>query len=494
MALTKLIYSDSNEAVVRAAYECGQPMTSLIEYDTGIKSASSNLVSKELLEEYRPKDDKHACIHLIAMGDAETYGFNRNGDAFPQAALEKYAHTFVTNGHVFHEHANKDPEKRLGTIKWAGYDPSEKGMHRVELIIHLDKDRAEEQYEMAKKGNALNFSMSCRVPNDRCSCCGNEAKKTSDYCSHLKYDMGKWVEKSASYSFAYNDKPTFFDISIVKHPADRIARHLEYSFNKEASADSNIISGAMLAELEGVNLSELELDELSMIRKLASADEYVASIDQPDTPRAYACQQAYPFAMMEKFSKEELEQATSASAGTLFNVMAKRACMLSFPAFCQYITNDVSAPESPLVKKAALMLPGIFSDILDGAFGIRPLTDHFKSSSNFMCDCDHKKDDIQNLMDKVEDKFSIEPDKSQKRIIKITIMCGTNDSDLKDKFEKHSSYDVSDASCLHLASAYAQYQTRALCDMQDALGHDAVTDNMLDTVVSANRAIIFDRD
>lgn len=111
MALTKLIYSDSNEAVVHAAYECGQPMTSLIEYDTGVKSASSNLVSKELLEEYRPKDDNTACIHLIAMGDAETYGFNRNGDAFPQKALEKYASTFVTNGHVFHEHANKDPEK-----------------------------------------------------------------------------------------------------------------------------------------------------------------------------------------------------------------------------------------------------------------------------------------------------------------------------------------------------------------------------------------------
>lgn len=306
--------------------------------------------------------------------------------------------------------------------------------------------------------------------------------------------MGKWVEKSASYSFAYNDKPTFFDISIVKHPADRIARHLEYSFNKEASAHDGVISGAKLAELEGIDLAQLELDELSMLRKLASAEKYVAGIDNAVDNRSYACQSAYPFAMMEKFSKEELDQATSASAGTLFNVMAKRACLLSFPAFCQYITNDVSAPESPIVKKAALMLPGIFGDILDGAFGIKPLTDHFKSSSNFMCDCDDKKDDIQNLMDKVEDKFSMQPDKTQKRIIRITIMCGTTDKDLHDKFEKCSSYNVSDAECLHLASAYAQYQTRALCDMQEAMGSDFVTDNMLDTVASANSAIIFDRD
>lgn len=493
MALTKLIYSDANEALVKAAYECGQPMTSLIEYDTGVKSASSNLVSKELLEEYRPKDDKTACIHLIAMGDAETYGFNRNGDAFPQAALEKYAHTFVTNGNVFLEHANKDPEKRLGTIKWAGYDPSDNGMHRVELIIHLDKDRAEEQYEMAKKGNALNFSMSCRVPNDRCSCCGNEAKTTKDYCQHLKYDMGKWVEKSASYSFAYNDKPTFFDISIVKHPADRIARHLEYSFNKQASTGTDVISGAELAKLEGVNLAQFELDELAMMRKLAAAEEYISNINDANDNRAYACQQAYPFAMMEKFSSDELAKATSASAGTLFNIMAKKACLLSFPAFCQYITNDVSAPDSALVKKAALMLPGIFNDILDGAFGISPISDHFKSSSNFMCDCDHKKDDIQNLMDDVEDKFSMQPDKTQKRIIRITIMCGTSGDELKDKLEKHSSYDVSNDKCIQLAGAYAQYQARALCDMQEALGNESVTDNMLDTVAAANQAIIFDR-
>lgn len=167
-------------------------MSSLIEFDTGIKSAASNLVSKELLEEYRPKDSKTACIHLIAMGDAETYGFNRNGDAFPQKALEKYASTFVSNGNLFREHRNKDKKKRLGSVKWAGYDPSPKGMHRVELIVHMNKDAAEEEFEMAKQGSALNFSMSCRVPNDRCSCCGNQAKRTVDYCDCLKYNMGQW--------------------------------------------------------------------------------------------------------------------------------------------------------------------------------------------------------------------------------------------------------------------------------------------------------------
>lgn len=492
MALTKLIYQDANEALVNAAYQNGQQMSSLIEFDTGIKSAASNLVSKELLEEYRPKDSHTACIHLIAMGDAETYGFNRNGDAFPQKALEKYASTFVSNGNLFREHRNKDKKKRLGSVKWAGYDPSPKGMHRVELIVHMNKDAAEEEFEMAKQGSALNFSMSCRVPNDRCSCCGNKAKRTSDYCDCLKYNMGQWQEKSASYAFAYNDDPTFFDISIVKHPADRIARHLEYSFAKEAS-DNSVISGAKLAEMEGVNYSSMEIEELSMLNKLASAEKYISELQQATDERGYACQSAYPFSMMEKFSQEELDQATQASAGTLFNAMAKKSCIMSFPAFCQYIENDVNACDSALCKKAAILLPDVFSDMLDG-FGImRPITDQFRASSNFMSDMDQGNDGIQKLMDKVEDKFSMQSEPVRRRVIRITITCGVPDSELSERLQKNASSDADQWECRKLANAYAQYQIRALCDIQDKLGESAVNDNLIDTVAAANSALVFDR-
>lgn len=492
MSLTKLIYQDSNEDLVRAAAAHGQEMASLIEFDTGIKSAASNLVSKELLEEYRPKDSHTACIHLIAMGDAETYGFNRNGDAFPQKALEKYASTFVSNGNLFREHRNKDKKKRLGPVKWAGYDPSPNGMHRVELIVHMNKDAAEEEFEMAKQGSALNFSMSCRVPNDRCSCCGNKAKRTSDYCDCLRYNMGQWQEKSASYAFAYNDDPTFFDISIVKHPADRIARHLEYSFAKEAS-DNSVISGAKLAELEGVDYSSMEIDELSMLNKLAASEKYIQDIHDASDNRSYACQSLYPFSMMEKLSAEELQDAAGASAGTLFNALSKRACILSFPAFCQYIHNDVNACDSDLCKKAAIMLPSIFQDMLEGFGIIRPVTDNFRASSNFMSDRDPGSDGIQKLMDKVEDKFSMEGEPVRKRVIRVTITCSMPDSELSEKLDKNASSGADQWECRKLASAYAQYQIRALCDINKNMGDGTVTDNMIDTVAAANSALVYDR-
>lgn len=491
MALTKLIYSDANEALVQAAEACGQPMTSLINYERGVKSASSNLVSKDLLEQYRPTDDHTACIHLIAMGDSETYGYNRNGDAFPRAALEKNASTFVTNGHVFLEHANKDPEKRLGLIKWAGYDPSPDGMHRVELIIHLDKDRAGEHYEMAKKGSALNFSMSCRVPNDRCSCCGNKARTTGDYCDCLKYSMGKWMDKSASYAFAYNDEPTFFDISIVKHPADRIARHLEYSFQKAASAVHGTLSGAQLAAAEGINLAALELDELSVMRKIAAAEEYVAGIGVANDNRSYACQSAYPNAMQASFTKDELDSVRSANPGTFFNAMAKRACVMSFPAFCQYITGNVDAADTPMAKKAAMMLPGIFGDILGHLGCITPLTGEFAAASDRTCCCDAGGDEIQRIMDQMEEKFSMEPGKVSDRVITITITCGAPGSvEVKSAFAKAAAC-VDGGQALALAEAYAQYQARALCDIMEKCGSAKVEGRVIDIVAAANTAVVY---
>ena len=119
---------------------------------------------------------------------------------------------------------------------------------------------------MAKEGKDLSFSMSCRVPNDRCSICGNKAKTLPQYCDHLKHNMGKWIEKSAGYAYAYNDEPVFFDISRVANPADRIARHLEYMFKeagetvKSASAKGDlVIPSALAAKIEGVNLDTFSL-------------------------------------------------------------------------------------------------------------------------------------------------------------------------------------------------------------------------------------------
>lgn len=503
--MNKIIYQDSSEELMRAVEANGEAMTTLIETEAGVKSAASSLISKDLLEKYRPDSDRKACIHLIAMGNSDQYGFNRNGDYFAGDVLEKTAHTFVKYGHVFREHKNKDPKYAIGEIKHAAYDP--KGMQRVELIIHLDKDKAEREYEMAKKGNALNFSMSCKVPNDRCSCCGNEAKSVSAYCDHLKGHMCQYLPEFKKYAYAYNDRPKFFDISVVKTPADRIARHLEYLFDdgvKSASAGSylagtSVIPSAIAAEAEGVNLDRFELDEMLVLTKLASAEDYVRDVNANSgnfytDARAHNAYGAYPYSMLERMDRDEIEAARSVRPGTLFREMAKKACMLSFPAFCQYITGDEHITEAPMFRKAAMCLPDIFQTISDVMHAIAPCVSEFRAGSEFSSSCDPKRDDlVQNFMDKAEDKFSLEEGPVKRRVMTIIIKSAASPKEVHDEVIKSAScYDDRDGNAVKLAAAYGQYQIGAICDMRDILGDDRVGESVYDMVAGANSVMLYD--
>ena len=62
------------EELLKAA---GRVVT-LVENNSHVKEASSSSVTESLLRENMPDKD-HFMVHLIAMGDGETYGQNRNG-------------------------------------------------------------------------------------------------------------------------------------------------------------------------------------------------------------------------------------------------------------------------------------------------------------------------------------------------------------------------------------------------------------------------------
>lgn len=506
--MNKVIYQDSNENLLKALEANGESLVQLLDTENGVKSAASDMISKETIEKYRPTDSKTAAIHLIAMGDYENYGYNRNGDAFPADALKKYAHTFVTNGHMFREHRNKDPKKAIGTVKYAAYDPN--GMHRVELIVHMDKEKAEEEFEMAKQGSDLNFSMSCKVPNDRCSVCGNCAKTISNYCDHLKHHMGQYDEGMKKYAFAYNDKPTFFDISRVANPADRIARHLGYYFEdpksdiekaasvmcKAASADSDIlIPGAVAALAEGLH-DGFSISEQNVLHKLAAAEDYI--LNSGNEANIYKDAHAndmygtYPYAMMSRLTKEELDAARAVKPETLFHELSKRACMLSFPAFCQYISGEENVTEAPMFKRAALMLPGTFTRIVRKVYTMVPCTDSFAAGSEFASERDPKQGDlVQKMMDNAEDKFSVADEPARKRVLRIIIKAGSVNRE--GAFEKAASAQCDLQKATDLAEMYGQYQLRSLVDMRDMHG-EAINDRTYDMVASANSAMLFDLD
>ena len=151
------------KVVMPSSFNFDQQVMSLVDvHSRGIDNSwlkkSAAVLTKEL-SDIRPTPGT-AYVHLIALGDAETYGLNRNGDSFPKSANEKYHDTFVKHAKWYHNHKNKPArgDKVYGTVKCSAYNPT---MKRVELIVGIsEKDDPDSIHKLAN-GEDLPVSMAC---------------------------------------------------------------------------------------------------------------------------------------------------------------------------------------------------------------------------------------------------------------------------------------------------------------------------------------------
>ena len=214
--------------------------------------------------EFKPGEQP---IHMIAIGSTEAYGPNRNGDGFKEATCRKYHDTFVKHARWYRNHKNKDTEKSYGLVKASMFNDK---MKRVELIVALNatKEAADrnkglvadkEMQKIASGDDNWGVSMACRVSHDVCSGCGNKAKNRDEYCTE---DMCKYggcksnltkVAEDGHVLHVDNPNPTWFDISDVYRPADRIAWVVGHY---KAASGLCVVGGAELAELAGVGASD----------------------------------------------------------------------------------------------------------------------------------------------------------------------------------------------------------------------------------------------
>lgn len=224
-------------------------------------------------------------VHLIAMGSSDFYGSNRNGDGFKCAMLKRCHPSFVKHAKFFRNHKNK-PERGdpwYGTVKASVFNEK---MQRVELLCSLNMDEksasrnkglvADREIEKLAAGKDIGVSMAIRVPYDVCSYCGNQAKTPRDYCTSEKCAAGgcrdnlsKLVKVGSDLHLLHVDNPdgTFFDISHVFRPADRIAYGATADYlTKSASVQEAIASVplSVLSEMsdEGWNNQKDEMAKL----------------------------------------------------------------------------------------------------------------------------------------------------------------------------------------------------------------------------------------
>lgn len=318
-------------------------------------------------------------IHLIALGASEAYGPNRNGDGFKEATCRQYHDTFVKFAKFFRNHKNKaergDPF--YGVVKASAYNED---MRRVELLCALNAEKsavdrnggfvADTELEKLARGDDMPVSMACRVPHDTCSFCKHAAKTRDEYCTREKCAAGgcksnltRLVKVGGDLHHLHvdNPNPTWFDISRVFRPADRIAYGAKADYLTKAASDEGLFdlqdyikaAGSSTAPLEVILYqsgnhgmwSEKVSSQIKLGYGLASLEGEKRSVDVDN----YRCFVTKPF------PTEKLASFGSSKCNEQLGAMADRQVILSLPDYAR-----LSGKEEH-VKSASNIMPGIYT-------------------------------------------------------------------------------------------------------------------------------------
>lgn len=193
--------------------ETDEPSVSLIELNNFEKTASTlgHHVPEEIVSFVKglKPDPAKAYAHVIAVSADEFFGTNRNGDAFKEndllgmqddveAAKNPKPYTGVNlpryktflSAHFFKHHVNKDPKNSFGRVVCAAYNNI---MHRVELVIEVDKKKAPEFVRKLEAGEPTPLSMGCKVPFDVCFLSSTNVLTRTGYKKISDIKIGEYV-------------------------------------------------------------------------------------------------------------------------------------------------------------------------------------------------------------------------------------------------------------------------------------------------------------
>ncbi|MFW5895434.1 MAG: hypothetical protein ACOCT9_01690 [archaeon] len=220
--------------------ECSMEKISPNQDNSHLEKLASGRLSDEIktyIKKNIEKNPNYVYVLVSALGSGEIWGPNINGDYFPEDQIKKSYKTFEDIGYVFTHHKNKDPEKSKGDILFAHWNPR---MHRVELIVKIDRRKAPKVANDIDNGKMWDVSMGCKVPYDICSICGHKARTENDYCKHIKNHRGD-VLPDGRQVYMINMNPRFFDISFVYIGADRTAKSLMKIASKLNSSIEDLV-------------------------------------------------------------------------------------------------------------------------------------------------------------------------------------------------------------------------------------------------------------
>ena len=370
-----------------SSWDFGTSIAELVKFSSkGLVNSDYSVLVKRAGEEFASQvrnmeiKEGQIPVHLIAMGATEGYGPNRNGDGFKEAALKAYHQTFVKFAKHYRHHKNKDPENSYGQVKVSHYNDK---MRRIELLVALNATKeaaakhgghvADKELERLLSGKDLPVSMACKVAYDVCSGCGHKAKNRDQYCTEdtckyggCKHHLTK-VASDGHILHVDNPHPTFFDISSVFRPADRIAYGFKADYLQKA-ASGEVIGGAELAELYGiVPPLEVMLDSISDQRiihqiklayALAEREDAHHGRDMGELARAFTRQ------VQPSVDVGPMGTAGTVKFATGLQALASQKIALPIRDFLRLVLDDRSEKYAAIIDEVPERLPGVFNRLI----------------------------------------------------------------------------------------------------------------------------------
>lgn len=256
-----------NKQVLPESFDFGMPSVEIV--NVGSKGLDKTAMVKrasafdDILDKIEKKANR-TYLHVITTGAFEKFSCNQNNDSwngdyldwefpYPENDMKKTAHfdgglkkyhneTYMKDGAVYQEHQTKTAGvEPSGEIIAARYNDD---MYRGELLIAVDNDKWRDRLQKKASGKDIYLSIGASVPYDTCLLCGKQAKTASEHCDHFKRHRGQLFDCGIVAS-VMNDKPSFYDISGVNVPADKIA----FVLRKMASTDKDFNKTASITEI-----------------------------------------------------------------------------------------------------------------------------------------------------------------------------------------------------------------------------------------------------
>ena len=291
-----------SKQVLPESFDFGMPSVEIVNVGSKGLDKTAMLKRASAFEDVLDKVEKkpnRTYLHVITTGAFEKYGANANGDGwngdsfeleFPypedmnkksyvlDGGLKKYHDdTYMKGGAVYQEHQTKT----------AGVDPSgeviaacyNEPMQRGELLIAVDNDKWRDRLQKKASGKDIYLSIGASVPKDVCVICGRFAKTASEHCDHFKKHRGQLFD-CGKVACVMNDTPSFYDISGVDVPADRIA----FVLRKVASTEPVLAKEASAEALMtlGCRRPMLQTKAASILSKLAEMEKKIEGIIEGD--------------------------------------------------------------------------------------------------------------------------------------------------------------------------------------------------------------------